>query len=69
MQCVCKIVDKAKEHEMITIDRLNFSLGEVSDLHKDVYGYRPSLDWWSAWHNSSDALKQKTWDHMVSRLS
>jgi len=34
----------------------------ISDLHKEVYGFRPTQDWWVDWNNSSDSQKEKIWD-------
>jgi len=40
----------------------------ISDLHKDVYGYRPRGAWWDDWNNCSPAEKQKTWDEYCDAL-
>ncbi len=37
----------------------------VSDLHKDVYGYRPSQCWWQAWNGMADSEKQAEWDRLM----
>jgi len=34
----------------------------ISDLHKEVYGFRPTQDWWADWNASSDSQKEKVWD-------
>lgn len=40
----------------------------VSDLHKDVYGHRPTNDFWTYWNQSSDDWKQKIWDSLIEEL-
>ena len=36
----------------------------VSDLHKDAYGYRPSVSFWVEWKAASNEQKQKIWDNL-----
>jgi hypothetical protein len=36
----------------------------ISDLHKDVYGFRPRQDWWAHWNSVPEASKQAIWDHL-----
>lgn len=40
-----------------------------SDLHKDVYGFRPSAASFEFWNSMSDAKKQAEWDLLLERLS
>ena len=40
----------------------------ISDLHKDVYGYRPREAFWADWDNCTPAKKQKTWDEYCNAL-
>lgn len=40
----------------------------ISDLHKDVYGYRPREAFWADWNNCTPAEKQKTWDEYCNAL-
>lgn len=41
---------------------------EISDLHKDVYGFRPSYDFWREWELSSPDAKQEIWDRLIDAL-
>lgn len=41
---------------------------EVSDLHKDAYGFRPSHDFWREWELSDNDGKQQIWDSMIDSL-
>jgi hypothetical protein len=34
----------------------------ISDLHKEVYGFRPSESFWQEWNESTPGVKQKIWD-------
>ena len=34
----------------------------ISDLHKDVYGFRPRQDWWANWNSITEDAKQAIWD-------
>jgi hypothetical protein len=36
----------------------------ISDLHKDVYGFRPRQDWWANWKSISEDAKQAIWDYL-----
>jgi hypothetical protein len=36
----------------------------ISDLHKDVYGFRPRQDWWANWKAISEDAKQAIWDYL-----
>jgi|TARA_Y100000389_G_C17431536_1_gene502925 hypothetical protein len=40
----------------------------ISDLHKEVYGCRPTSGFWSDWNNCTPAEKQKTWDEYCDAL-
>lgn len=40
----------------------------VSDIHKDIYGRRPSEGWWMNWNASSDAEKQEIWNDLLKDL-
>ena len=40
----------------------------ISDLHKDVYGFRPREAFWADWDNCTPAEKQKTWDEYCNAL-
>ena len=36
----------------------------VSDLYKEVYGFRPSQWWWQEWKSGSEDAKQQLWDEL-----
>jgi predicted Fe-S protein YdhL (DUF1289 family) len=36
----------------------------VSDLHKEVYGCRPTQGWMQAWNANSEDAKQAIWDYL-----
>ncbi len=36
----------------------------ISDLHKDVYGFRPRQDWWANWKAMDEDAKQAEWDYL-----
>ena len=36
----------------------------ISDLHKDVYGFRPRQDWWANWNSITEDAKQAIWDYL-----
>jgi hypothetical protein len=36
----------------------------ISDLHKDVYGFRPSQGWWQEWNANSEEEKQEVWHYL-----
>jgi hypothetical protein len=40
----------------------------VSDLHKDAYGFRPSVAWMHAWETSTDEEKQGIWDSLIEEM-
>lgn len=40
----------------------------VSDLHKDVYGSRPSNQFWANWTNGDNDHRQATWDSLLVSL-
>jgi hypothetical protein len=44
-----------------------FDMNAFSDLHKDVYGYRPSIDN-HPFYSASNAERQIIWDNMVDEL-
>lgn len=41
---------------------------DISDLHKDAIGFRPTQDFWNAWHDLTPEGKQKAWDTLVDML-
>ncbi len=46
-----------------------FSDVEISDLYKDVYGFRPSVEFYESWSQSlTDTEKQNIWDDLISKL-
>jgi hypothetical protein len=47
---------------------MNYTFDEstVSDLHKDTYGFRPSLSFWLTWRSSTDDQKQVIWDQLIA---
>lgn len=45
-----------------------FNETEISDLHKDAYGFRPSHSFWLEWQASSMDEKQAMWDLMLEDL-
>ena len=45
-----------------------FSDDQISDLHKDAYGYRPSQLFFQRWTAMSDAEKQAQWDIMIEDM-
>ena len=40
----------------------------VSDLYKDVHGFRPTQDWWAAWDNQPDDCKEGIWLALLREL-
>lgn len=42
---------------------------EISDLHKDAYGFRPNQDFWREWELSDDLGKQEIWDQLLDCLA
>jgi len=40
----------------------------ISDLHKDVYGYRPSESFYRSWKAYTDHEKQGVWDSLIAAL-
>jgi hypothetical protein len=40
----------------------------ISDLHKDVRGYRPTASWWQMWNALGKAEKQNVWDALCNEL-
>ena len=40
----------------------------ISDLHKDVRGYRPTASWWQMWNALGKAEKQNVWDALCDEL-
>ena len=40
----------------------------VSDLHKDVYGFRPMATWWDCWNFQDDEGKQAAWNVLIDEL-
>jgi len=45
-----------------------FSNIEISDLYKDVYGFRPSMAYRNWWELLTDDDKQDEWDRLVNKL-
>ena len=41
---------------------------EISDLHKDVHGYRPDAIFWNAWDKMTRDQKQAKWNFLISLL-
>ena len=41
---------------------------DVSDLHKDAYGFRPSQDFWEFWSTATPDQKQAEWDSLCESL-
>jgi hypothetical protein len=37
----------------------------VSDLYKEVFGFRPREDFWANWNSYSNEEKQVSWDQMI----
>jgi phage terminase small subunit len=50
---------------MTTATEYTFDDDCYSDLHKDVYGFRPRQ---TAWFSMTDAEKQVEWDFLVNQL-
>jgi len=44
----------------------SFDENAISDLHKDAYGFRPSVEFSMLWQLSSDDQKQEIWDDLVA---
>lgn len=44
-----------------------FEQEDVSDLHKEAYNLRPSIQWWETWNKSNNDKKQKIWNEMIER--
>lgn len=45
-----------------------FSNDTISDLYKEVYGFRPSAGFWQRWNELADENKQLLWDSLVEAL-
>jgi len=45
----------------------NFAL--ISDLHKDVHGFRPSTEWLMTFNSHSTQIKNDIWGELCSELS
>lgn len=45
-----------------------FSNDTISDLYKEVYGFRPSAGFWPRWNELADENKQLLWDSLVEAL-
>lgn len=45
-----------------------YSDREISDLHKDVTGFRPDPEWWGWWMELTQCERQCEWDRLVSLL-
>ena len=43
-------------------------LSEISDLHKDAYGYRPGEAFWRAWECMSDTEKQRRYERLCQEV-
>jgi|TARA_R100000306_G_C4260234_1_gene84923 hypothetical protein len=41
---------------------------EVSDLYKDVHGFRPNSRWYEIWDSSVDEVKQRLWHELLVDL-
>lgn len=46
----------------------SFDENIVSDLYKDVFGYRPRENWWIEWRDMTNDEKQEEWDYLIKRL-
>jgi|APGre2960657423_1045063.scaffolds.fasta_scaffold414850_1 hypothetical protein len=42
---------------------------EISDLHKDVYGYRPDMETWQEIIACTDAQIEEYWDELCAMLT
>ena len=42
-----------------------FDSNTASDLHKEAYGFRPSVDWSSRWKLANNDTKQAIWDDLL----
>jgi len=49
---------------------MNYTFSDdcISDLHKDAYGFRPKMGFWTRWSTATDAEKQQEWDRLVQVL-
>jgi len=45
-----------------------YSDDTFSDLHKDVYGFRPRGGLWDQWHNRTPRQKQELWNALCDEL-
>ncbi len=43
-----------------------FDESTVSDLHKDTYGFRPCVSFWTEWRSGTDDQKQVIWDQLIA---
>lgn len=41
---------------------------DLSDLHKDAIGFRPTQYFWDCWMKLDDDAKQREWDLLISML-
>jgi len=37
----------------------------VSDLYKDVYGFRPRVGFWDVWESTDENGRQAIWDNLI----
>lgn len=45
-----------------------YSEREISDLHKDVFGFRPDNEWWNWWEMADHEDRQMEWDWLIEEL-
>lgn len=45
-----------------------YSDREVSDLYKEVFGFRPDGEWREWWSELCEQEKQKEWNWLIDRL-
>jgi hypothetical protein len=45
-----------------------FDAKTVSDLYKDVHGFRPGAMFYTAWNAGNDDQKQVMWDNLITGL-
>jgi predicted deacylase len=57
-------------YQLINRLKMTYTFDEdiVSDLHKDAFGFRPSVCFWDNWKSFNDDEKQVEWDSLLVAL-
>ena len=63
-----KLYNSIMEDDQATNDIEEISDDGISDLHKEVHGFRPTEYFWEEWTQSPEDSKQKIWDMLCEQL-